>query len=1155
MEAAAAALKTAIEVPLLTSEQRDQIISSSKDALQQLVIQGLESSQSENADRSLAALDTLMGISAVTTDLRDQLKALPEELQERLPPGLLIPPPAVAPFDAAQAKAHQQAWADYLGVPVETTNSIGMKFAVIPPGKFMMGSPEDEPGREDDETRHKVTLTQPFQMGMHEVTQEQYEKVLGANPSKFKGPQNPVEQVSWDDAVGFCRKLSALPTEKAAGYVYRLPTEAEWEYACRAGTTTAYSFGASHAQQGDHSWFKDNSGRATHPVGGKKTNPWGLYDMYGNVWEWCQDWHGVYPSGAVTDPTGPLSGSSRLYRGGSWGNPINNRIWDGRSSDRYWYAQDHTHVTLGFRVVRSSIKKSPPPSQPVGQAPPPAVAPFDATQAKAHQQAWVDYLGVPVETTNSIGMKFAVIPPGEFMMGSPEDEPGRRDDETLHKVTLTQPFQIGMHEVTQEQYQKVMGTNPSRFKGLQNPVNHVSWNDAVSFCQRLSALSKEKALGCVYRLPTEAEWEYSCRAGTTTKFSFGDNDFELGDYAWHIGNSSDRLHPVGQKKPNQWGLHDMHGNAWEYCKDWHAGYSTTATTAPTGPVTGAERVSRGGTYVSDFSHNRSALRWNAHPSNWLGNATCFRVVRTTGATGLQTISATTTTPPASLNKGLVAYYPFTGNANDESGNGNDGNVRGAILSADRHGQSDRAYAFDGRDDFISASHQAVLNFPDGDCSLAVWAALADPDQPNMYFLGKDQASAGPKKWFLMYDQDAGVRLHVSPSSNQWHFKHPWKPRPAAWHHYLVTKMGSTYTLFLDGAPAATDQGASQLPSNTAPLTIGQAENGGWVKGQIDDVRIYNRALSPTEVKTLYDFESQPPGSPVGQAPSPAVAPFNAVQAKAHQQAWADHLGVPVETTNSIGMKFVVIPPGEFMMGSPEDEPGRGDNETLHKVTLTQPFQMGMHEVTQEQYQKVMGSNRISNGPKNPVVLVTWNEAAEFCRKLSAQPEENTAGYVYRLPTEAEWEYACRAGTTTAYSFGNGDARLGEYAWFFGNSKVRSHPVGTKMENPWKLRDMHGNVFEWCQDVYGPYQSAPVVDPRGPSSGSRRNARGGGMGNTSESHRSARRRAENQTFKRADCGFRVLSEGASATSDLNVHRQSEREEGLRRLTPITNSLLR
>ena len=188
-----------------------------------------------------------------------------------------------------------------------------MDMKLIPAGTFTMG---------DNSVRsptYQVTLTKDFHIGVYEVTQEQYEQVVGSNPSDFNGANNPVNNVSWEDAVAFCEKLSALPAEQAAGRVYRLPTEAEWEYACRAGTTTAFSFGDVEHDMGKYAWFVDNSGNTTQAVGEKLPNGWGLYDMYGNVWEWCSDNRAVdYPKGAVTDPVGPSIGSSRVYRGGSF---------------------------------------------------------------------------------------------------------------------------------------------------------------------------------------------------------------------------------------------------------------------------------------------------------------------------------------------------------------------------------------------------------------------------------------------------------------------------------------------------------------------------------------------------------------------------------------------------------------------------------------------------------------------------------------------------------------------------------------------------------------------------------------------------------------------------------------------------------------------
>ena len=226
----------------------------------------------------------------------------------------------------------------------ESADSIGMEFKLIPAGKFIMG---------ERDQAHEVTLTKPFKMGVHEVTQAQYEQVMGVNPSKFKGADNPVETVSWKDAVEFCRKLSELPAEKEAGNVYRLPTEAEWEYACRAGTTTKYSFGDDESEFGDYAWHDENADDKTHPVGGKKPNAWGLYDMHGNVWEWCQDWYGDYPSGTVTDPMGATSSSRRVSRGGGWLNPAEGC----RSAGRYGLGPSGRDYDFGFRVCLSPSGK------------------------------------------------------------------------------------------------------------------------------------------------------------------------------------------------------------------------------------------------------------------------------------------------------------------------------------------------------------------------------------------------------------------------------------------------------------------------------------------------------------------------------------------------------------------------------------------------------------------------------------------------------------------------------------------------------------------------------------------------------------------------------------------------------------------------------
>jgi formylglycine-generating enzyme required for sulfatase activity len=286
------------------------------------------------------------------------------------------PSPVIAPFDARKAREHQEAWAKHLGVPREWTNPIGMKFVLIPPGEFQMGSTKEEvawaleqgasnsPGyqqRVPTETpRHRVRISHPFYFGADEVTQGEYQRLTGSNPSAHAAgglhaervaghdtSRHPVELVSWDEANDYCRRLSETATEKASPHKYRLATEAEWEYACRAGTATRWTFGDDEAELGDYAWFTPNAGNRTHPVGEKKPNAWGLYDMYGNVWEWCSDWHGPYPDTLCIDPVGPESGEHRVFRS----NPFHSSWHYQRSAYRDFTAPSKRNFNGGFRVV------------------------------------------------------------------------------------------------------------------------------------------------------------------------------------------------------------------------------------------------------------------------------------------------------------------------------------------------------------------------------------------------------------------------------------------------------------------------------------------------------------------------------------------------------------------------------------------------------------------------------------------------------------------------------------------------------------------------------------------------------------------------------------------------------------------------------------
>jgi len=297
----------------------------------------------------------LLELQPERDDMRRVLAQLPQDPPKPKRPALLV-----APFDATQAKAAQSAWAKHLGIDVEISNSLGIGFRLIPPGTFEMGSPASEPERHDDETLHNVSITQPKLLGIYPVTQGEWTKLMGSNPSKFQSVKGedasrfPVEQVRWEDSQTFLTQLNAQHGLK--GWRYRLPTEGEWEYACRAGTVTPFWFGGElNGKQancdGNYPYETTEGPYLERPtvVGTYGANPFGICDQHGNVWEWCGDWYnkGYYEQSEGEDPQGPSSGSSRVLRGGSW----DYYATYCRSADRHYSAPSRRRSRIGFRVL------------------------------------------------------------------------------------------------------------------------------------------------------------------------------------------------------------------------------------------------------------------------------------------------------------------------------------------------------------------------------------------------------------------------------------------------------------------------------------------------------------------------------------------------------------------------------------------------------------------------------------------------------------------------------------------------------------------------------------------------------------------------------------------------------------------------------------
>jgi formylglycine-generating enzyme required for sulfatase activity len=602
------------------------------------------------------------------------------------------PPLAKAPFGAERAKALQQGWARYTGKERVRTNSIGMKLILLPPGEFTMGRTEEQfdellkAVKADPKLRgnymrmvtwsmlmmpaHRVRITRPFYMGATEVSVGQFRQFVEATgykteaerglnhgvPYKGKRPMStwrkpmawrkppfkqgddePVMHLCWNDCVAFCKWLS-----EKEGQEYRLPTEAEWEYACRAGTTTPWNFGnlANVGRKGrEYAIWSDGGQKfdVPHAVGRRKPNAWGLYDMHGNMWEYVSDWwHRLYyKESPINDPRGPEVQSEkgdqrRIIRGGSfdWGR------WGADSAYRMRITQrsnQHPHMSFRVAMTIKGAKGVPPaidPDERRREKPRDPGADSDQVVTALKAAGKAEYpRELKIDLGGGVKMEFVLIPAGSFRMGSGK---GPKDERPIHRVVVTRPFYLAKFELTQSQWEAVMGKDKrlaelakgdNDMAGPDKAMNGLSWKQCRRFIDKLRA----KVPGHAFALPTEAQWEHACRAGSSSEFYFGDDADRLGEYAWFEGNmiwpgkpgyrGRTFYHDVGRKKPNRWGLYDMHGGVWEWCADWYDAdyYLRSPLLDPKGPESGRFRVLRGGSWFRYARYARSAYRRPFHP--------------------------------------------------------------------------------------------------------------------------------------------------------------------------------------------------------------------------------------------------------------------------------------------------------------------------------------------------------------------------------------------------------------------------------------------------------------------------------------------------------------------------------------------------------------
>jgi len=1065
----------------------------------------------------------------------------------------------------------------FQGQPIEGEP---IELVLIPRGSFQMGCVQSADGTTcplDATPAHPVEL-RDFYIGLTEVTQAEWVSWVpwAGNPSPSS---NEVGASSFP--VHGLQKWQAENFVAVTGT--RFPTEAEWERAYRGGSNAAFYTGTNSIFDLTDSFNCPAWACFPGPVRDQPLNGFGLYGMGGNVSEFVRDPYAddYYQNSPEFDPRGPQSGPD-LLRGGNYATDTGDATQVALVTAYGRRPADYAGIAsypYGFRVAKDAplnvvatgfspnlgsveggqtitvtgrnldavtgvrfacsptsggkatiVSKSystltflTPPGEPGGcsliyldwqsadgstSGSVPIANAFEYVNISAPYWATaLESLPDPAVVTdpalrqaiiatglawrvvhNETQIEMVLIPAGSFEMGCTANDPAScgENESPAHAVTLTQPYYMARYEVTQAQWASVMGWNASVFQGpmypdaANRPAENLFWADARDF-------------SCMtgMRMPTEAEWEYAYRAGSTTDFYAtthfpnGTDDPAAADAIGWFGsidptyaggfppacsaNAGGQTHVVGLKHANGFGLHDMAGNVAELVADRYGQYQAAAQTDPMGAANGFARMTRGGSWYFRCDFMRASKR--VQDSYFNGGDIGFRPVMDVG--GSNSISIASVSP---------ATGPTTG---------------GTTITITGRG-------------FNCVSAIAVYS---GGSTSYLENITSVNDRSIVFTLPPGAAGTGTigvmdrltTVWTYLYDSftyfvPAPVVTTISP---------------------LVGPVSGGTPVMIKGANLmnATAVSIGGVPASSFAVVDSGTVMAVTPPGLAGTASVSVTTPGGTSTRANAFGYYQPPASwytTIEAAPDPAVV----TGASVREAILAT--GLPWRVRDNLTqIEMLLIPAGAFVMGgSPSvNFVALASELPAHTVTISMPFYIGRYEVTQGQWTAIMALNPsaqqgYADSNLRPVENVTWPRAQAF---------NQAAGF--RLPTEAEWEYACRAGTSTAFHNGSNDGAVGVIAWYYLNANWETRPVGQLEPNLFGLYDMSGNAAEWVKDWYSNtyYASSPAVDPQGPATGVYRISRGGQAGTITRWLRSAARWADEPELPYLNTGFRVVRE--------------------------------